>query len=89
VSEQKQPLSNGSDFYRVIEEEPACPHCKSGASYAIVYTEPDGEECATGTTYGGPADDEAVKEHVEEIAEDLNRAFQLGRASQQSTGEKA
>ena len=44
-SEQKAP-------YRVLQETPGCDHCQCGAQFMVVFIDEEGDECATGTSYG-------------------------------------
>ena len=55
-------------MYRVESADDPCTHCGSGATWDVVY-KPD--EIALGTTYG-------TKDDAEEIADDLNRAWNAG-----------
>ena len=77
-----------SDFYRVVVETPPCLTCNSGTRFAIVFTDRNGEECELGTLWGGPADDESVREHVEDHCADLNHGWRMAREVETRLREK-
>lgn len=75
-------MSDSIEYYRVVRDDSTgeqCPHCKRGAYWTVEWTEPDGQPCTLGQSWGDEQLAQDICDHMNMAADCMRELLEAAR----------